>query len=106
MNQSTRAFQPSERTKAFLKRISKIELKGIKVAVFDTRMAMKDVDNGFLRFMAKTFGYANDKIEKKLIKKGGMKILPAKDFYVKDMEGPLKDDELEIAQDWIKGIIE
>jgi len=96
----TRAFQPSEGTKALLKSLPAGALQGIRVAAFDTRMDVKEVNNAFLTFMEKIFGYAAEPIGKKLAKAGGKLVLPPEGFIVKGSEGPLRDGELERAEAW------
>ncbi|MEN8154381.1 MAG: flavodoxin family protein [Acidobacteriota bacterium] len=97
----TRAFSPSELTKEFLKSIPPKGLKGVKVAAFDTRISVDDVDSKFLKFMVKMFGYAAKTISDALVKKGGVLEVPPEGFYVKGNEGPLKDGELERAASWL-----
>jgi flavodoxin len=96
----TRAFSPSEDMKKALKGLSKQNVTGLKIAVFDTRIDEQDVDSSKLRFLMRRFGYAAETIEKKLVKKGAIVVLPAKGFYVQDSEGPLKDGEPQRAKEW------
>ena len=100
----TRAFSPSPATKAFLKGLPAEALQGVKVAAFDTRIALEDVHNKFLNFMVKLFGYAAKPMAKALQKKGGVLAIPPDWFFVKDSEGPLKDGELERAAAWAEKI--
>ena len=100
----TRAFSPSPAIRSFLKGISKDQLAGVKVAAFDTRIAMTDKVPGFLRFMANLFGYADKPILDNLKKKGGKEALPSEGFFVLDSEGPLKEGELDRALEWGKKI--
>lgn len=53
-----------------------------------------------------TFGYAAEKIQKTLEKKGGEKIIEPIGLVVKDSEGPLKENELEKAEIWTMKIKE
>jgi len=98
----TRAFSPSPATKSFLKGIPSKQLAGVKVTAFDTRIAMTDKVPGFLRFMAKLFGYADKPILDGLKKKGGQEIIASEGFFVQDSEGPLEKGELERAVAWVK----
>ena len=100
----TRAFSPSPATKSFLKGIPSKKLVGVKVTAFDTRIAMSDKLPGFLRFMAKLFGYANKPILDSLKKKGGEETIPSEGFFVMDSEGPLEKGEIERAVLWVKQI--
>lgn len=100
----TRAFQASPDTKAFLKSLPANSLSGKKVAAFDTRGDMTGNVPGFLKLMAKLFGYAAEPVNKQLVKKGGTQAQSPAGFIVLESEGPLKDGELERAADWAKSI--
>jgi len=99
----TRAFTATGAAKAFLNRIPAKALMGVKVAAFDTRMYLPDVDNKFLTFMVEIFGYAAEPMGKKLVRKGGVQAIEPAGFFVKDSEGPMKDGEIERAAAWAKG---
>jgi flavodoxin len=101
----TRAFSPTSAIKNWLKSLPSNSLKGVKVAAFDTRIALSDVNSSLLTFMVKLFGYAAKPIGDRLTKKGGDLALAPQGFFVKDSEGPLKDGELERAADWVKQIM-
>jgi len=101
----TRGFRPTEAITSFLKRISISGLKGVKVAVFDTRLSTSDIESSAVRFLVKTGGYAAKPIADRLKKSGGDLIMPPEGFFVKGTEGPLKEGELERAVDWAKQII-
>jgi flavodoxin len=101
----TRGFRPTPAIKNFLKSISKDGLKGVKVAAFDTRIAMSDVDSRILPTLVKIFGYPAEPIADKLKKKAGELVIPPEGFFVEDSEGPLKQGELERAVEWGKQII-
>ncbi len=100
----TRAFRPSEATKAFIRNLPAGALNGVKVAAFDTRISAEDTKSGFLRIMISIFGYAAKPIADQLKAKGGSLVQPPEGFYVKDTEGPLKDGELDRAAAWGKKI--
>jgi flavodoxin len=101
----TRAFSATPATRKFLGSIPKGGLQGIKVAAFDTRIAVEDVDSRILPPLVKLFGYAAEPIAKRLLKKGGELALPAEGFFVEGSEGPLKEGELERAADWARQIL-
>jgi len=98
------AAPPTPGTTAFLKKIPANSLKGVKVAAFDTRMAMGDKVPGILRFLAKIFGYAAKPIADRLEKKGGTPAAAPEGFFVDDSEGPLTKGELERAAEWAKAL--
>jgi flavodoxin len=103
----TRAFSPSPAIKKFLKSIPKDDLKGVKVAAFDTRVTDQEIDSAvfILRIMVNIFGYAAKPIADRLVKKGGQLIAPPEGFFVQGMEGPLKEGEHERASDWARQIV-
>lgn len=96
----TRGFQPSDGTKALLKALPSGALQGVKVAAFDTRMDVKEVNNAFLTFMERIFGYAAEPIGKALVKAGGTLVGKPQGYFVHGSEGPLWDGEIERAAAW------
>jgi flavodoxin I len=100
----TRAFRPTPATVAFIKRIPKNGLKGIRVAAFDTRIGMDDIGSRPLRFAVRLFGYAAKPISNRLSGKGGEVVVPPEGFYVTGTEGPLKEGEVERAAEWARRI--
>jgi flavodoxin I len=97
----TRAFNFSDNIKAFFSKLSNTELKGKKVAAFDTRIDHKEVKPKILGFLMKIFGYASEKILKELVKRGGQEITEPGGFIVLDKEGPLRKTEVERAKEWV-----
>jgi hypothetical protein len=89
----------------FLKSIPGDGLKGVRVAAFDTRLSLNDIESSAFRLIIKTGGFAAKHIADRLKKCGGNLILPPEGFLVKDMEGPLLDGELERAADWARQTI-
>lgn len=100
----TRGFRASESTMKLLKALPAGCLKGMRVAAFDTRIDVKQVNNAFLTFMESIFGYAAEKIGKQLKQKGGAEALPPEGFIVTASEGPLREGEAERATEWGKRI--
>jgi len=96
----TRAFSPTPATKNFLKSIPRRGLEGVKVAAFDTRVSIEEVDSPILNVFVKFFGYAAKPIARRLEKRGGEFTLPPEGFIVGGTEGPLKTGELERAASW------
>ncbi len=96
----TRAFSASPATKAWLKALAPNSLRGIKVAAFDTRADMNDVNSRTLTAFVKLFGYAAEPIANSLVKRGGTLVVPPEGFFIKDKEGPLKDGEIERSTAW------
>ena len=80
-------------------------LEGIKAAAFDTRFTEEEINKvKILSFFVNIFGYAAKPISDKLEKKGAKIVLPPEGFYVAETEGPLLEQELERAVEWIKHI--
>jgi flavodoxin len=96
----TRAFRPSPAIQAWLKRLPKHGLRGVRVAAFDTRICVGDIDSRILPVLVRVFGYAAEPIAAALVRKGGTQALPPAGFCVIDTEGPLKDGELQRAREW------
>jgi flavodoxin len=102
----TQRFSPTGVTTEFLKGIPRNGLEGIKVAAFDTRFTMSEIEKiRILAFFVKIFGYAAEPIADRLVKKGGDLAVPPEGFYVGGTEGPLLEGELERAADWAKEIV-
>lgn len=101
----TRGFRPTDALAEFLKSLPPESLNGIRVAAFDTRLAVEDIDSSAVRFIVKTGGYAAKPIAERLKKAGGDLIVPPEGFFVQDTEGPLKEGELQRAADWAKSIL-
>jgi flavodoxin len=102
----TRAFQPTPATRQLLKGIPAHGLDGVKVAAFDTRILVEDVDSAILTFMVKLFGWAAKPIADRLKRKGGALAVPPEGFIVEGTEGPLREGELERAAAWAKRVLE
>jgi len=100
----TRAFSPTPDTKNFLNRIPRNAIQGVRVAAFDTRVSIDEVDSAILNVFVKIFGYAAKPIAKRLERRGGSLVLPPEGFIVGGTEGPLSEGELERAAAWAKRV--
>ena len=100
----TRAFSPTPNTRSFLKQIPGNGLEGVKVAAFDTRVSLDDVDSAILNVFVKLFGYAAKPIAKRLQRRGGNLVLEPEGFIVNGTEGPMKEGELERAAAWARQV--
>jgi flavodoxin I len=96
----TRGFRATPAIQAFLKSIPPGSLKGVRVAAFDTRILLSDVNSAILNVMVRIFGYAAKPIADRLKEKGGELAAPPEGFLVAASEGPLKAGELERAAAW------
>jgi flavodoxin len=101
----TRAFSPTPAIKKLVGSIPRHGLKGVKVAAFDTRIAVDEVGSRILTMLVRVFGYAAKPIAGRLEKKHGELAVPPEGFFVEDSEGPLKEGELERATDWAERIV-
>jgi len=101
----TRAFQATSAAKQLLRRIPSQGLRGVRTAVFDTRVSIEDVGSAFLTFMVNLFGYAAEPVAKRLQRKGGELALPPAGFFVEGTEGPLRQGELERAARWARQLV-
>ena len=103
----TQKFSPTGATTRFLKGIPQNSLQGVKVAAFDTRLPVSEIERvRILAFFVKIFGYAAKPIADRLEKKGGELVIPPEGFFVEGTEGPLQEGELERAADWAKQILQ
>lgn len=102
----TRGFQPTEDVAKLIKELKTEALGSIKIAAFDTRVALESIHNKLLKGMVHLGGYAAKPIANRLCKKGAIQIIEPEGFYVMDTEGPLKDGELERAEAWGRKIKE
>ena len=91
----THGGRPTPAVQDLINKVPK--LQGINVAAFYTRATTK---------LARVFGYAAGRIAGYLKRKGGVLIASPEGFFVTGTNGPLKEGELERAEDWVKGIIE
>jgi flavodoxin I len=93
----TRGGRPTPAVQDFIQKLSESDVKGKKVAAFDTRSSV---------FFVGIFGYAAERIAKNLNNKGGKLVLPPEGFFVKGREGPLKEGEIERAAGWARKVID
>lgn len=96
----TRGFRPTPATKDFVAAIAENGLQDVRVAAFDTRIAVEDVNNVLLSVLVRLFGYAAAPIAKGLERKGGRRAAEPEGFIVEGREGPLRAGELERAEAW------
>lgn len=100
----TRAFHPTKSIRQLLKSLPGKGLKGVDIAVFDTRMYLEDTNSRILELLVRILGYAAEKIEAWSVKKGALLIQKHEGFFVHDVEGPLRDGEEKRAAEWVRQI--
>lgn len=100
----TRGFHHTEGIQRFLKDLPGGSLDGLCVAAFDTRSDLTDVNFAF-QYLMKKFGYAAEPVGKALEQKGGELAAAPEGFYIKDVQGPLKNGELERAARWAATLV-
>jgi len=101
----TRAFQATRAVTQLLRRIPSQGLRGVRTAVFDTRVSIEDVGSALLTIMVNLFGYAAEQVAKRLQRKGGELTLPPAGSVVEGTEGPLRQGELEWAAHWASQLV-
>ena len=105
----TQRFRTTPAMDSLLKSLPAGSLKGVRVAAFDTRLTMEEINQTpVLAFFVKLFGpnaYAARFIANQLKKKGGQWTGSQEGFYVEGMKGPLVSGELERAVGWGKQIV-
>jgi flavodoxin len=89
---------PSPAAKDYLDSLTVGSLNGKKAAAFDTG-STPDGEGFISKSAIKLFGYAAPRIAKMLESKGA-KVLANENFYVRGMEGPIIEGEIERAQKW------
>lgn len=92
----TQGGRHTQAMRDFLDKLAASSLKGLKAAVFDTRVSTKWVG---------IFGYAAGRIANDLKARGADLMAPPEAFFVTGTKGPLKDGELERAAVWMKDIV-
>ena len=104
----TQRFRTTEGMSNLLKALPANSLKGVKVAAFDTRLTVAEINKtAVLAFFVKLFGshaYAARFITDQLKKKGGKVAGSPEGFYVEGMKGPLVEGELDRAVNWARKI--
>ena len=99
----TQQFRPTEAMRNFLDHLPKNGLKGVKVAAFDTRLTLAEIEKTPpLPIFERIFGYAEKRLVKTLRNKGGELVLPGEGFYVQGMKGPLVEGEEVRAEQWAR----
>ncbi len=96
----TRQFRATKGVTQLLNSLGPRDLAGVKVAAFDTRLALEKVESGVARWFIRTGGFAARGIAKLLTRSGGQLVAPPEGFDVDGEQGPLSAGELERAADW------
>lgn len=99
----THGGRPAQGVQKFLGEIPGRVLEGVKVAVFDTRIAAGG-QGVWLRMLIGIIGYAEARMVKGLQAKGGI-VIAEEGFIVEGKEGPLREKELERAANWARKIL-
>jgi flavodoxin I len=92
----THGGRPTPAVQGLLNKVTQPLLKGIDVAVFDTRSQAK---------LARVFGNAAGRIARHLKRKGAVLVVSPEGFFVTATRGPLKEGELERAGAWARGVL-
>jgi flavodoxin len=97
MGSPTHRMNLPEAVRPVFEQLPKRILKGKPVAAFDTSYKMKAWLQAFT---------AAKKLNQKLRKLGGKRLLPPETFLVMEREGPLYDGEIERAEAWARTILQ
>lgn len=100
----THGGNASEKTKQFFRYLPAIILQNKKAAVFDTSIDPQS-SGCFVRFILRIFGFAARRMTATLRSKG-IEVLAAESFFVLGKEGPLREGELDRAEQWASGLIQ
>lgn len=99
----TQRFSISAAMQTFIEKLRPGDLDGIAVAAFDTRFAVRDMPSQLLIFAVRLAGrraWAATHLARAAEKAGASRLCEPEGFYVRDVEGPLVDGELERATEW------
>lgn len=96
MGSPTHRMNLPEAVRPILKALPRRALRGAAIAAFDTSYKMSPWLAPFT---------AASRLERKLRRLGGKRVVPAESFHVTGREGPLYDGELERAQAWAQSIL-
>lgn len=92
MGSPINGWRPTEKIRAFLAELKEDQLKGIKIATFDTRV------NIFFH------GNAAQPMAEGLMNAGAEQIVDSEGFFVKGSEGPLAQGEESRVERWVRDI--
>lgn len=100
----THGGRPTEAIDKFLRAIPEGVFNGMKVAVFDTRLA-REQQGFWLRMLMNVIDFASPRMGKILLEKGATLTVEPEGFIVEDKKGPLKKGELARARMWASSIV-
>jgi flavodoxin I len=100
----TQGGRPTAALQQFLKDLSVKQVKGVRVATFDTRFAINNHGLG-LKVLMSVIRFAAEKVAGELKNKGGKLVGAPTGFVVTGKEGPLQEGELKRAQAWAREVV-
>jgi flavodoxin len=92
MGSPINGWRPTEKIRRLLKSLKKDQLRGVKIATFDTRV------NIFFH------GNAAQPMAESLMNAGAEQIVDSAGFYVEGSEGPLAQGEESRVEKWVRDI--
>ncbi len=98
----TRGFRPTPAIQEFACRP---DLSG-RAAAFDTRLDLETIEPAPLRWVIGAGGYAAERLHRELSEHGCTMVGDTAGFVVLGQEGPLKDNEIERAASWARGLVD
>jgi flavodoxin len=99
----TRGFRPTPQISEYVEGLDRV-LPGKAAAAFDTRIDLETVNPPPLRWVMDAGGYAAARIGSMLERHGFVLRGGLAGFLVTGTEGPLKEGEIQRAQDWSKNL--
>jgi flavodoxin len=98
----TRGFRPTPEIQEFASRPDLPKW----AAVFDTRIDLETIHPAPLRWVVQAGGYAAERLRTELMEQGCTLIGEPEGFLVLGQEGPLRDNELQRAAAWARGLVQ
>jgi flavodoxin len=100
----TRGFRPTPAIAEFVEGLGS-QTTGKRAVSFDTRIGLEDIHPAPLRWVVDAGGYAAQRIEAVLERKGFVAAGTPQGFVVAGTEGPLKPGEVERAHQWARSLV-
>jgi flavodoxin len=92
--------KPSPLISDLLKNLPKKSMQSVAVTAFDTRSPRRSLSEILFGSFFRKKGHAADHIDKILIQKGGIQVLPPEGFYARSSKGLLYQNEQKRAMEW------
>lgn len=97
---SSNSSRPSKNMMKFLESIPKKGLESIAIAAFETKLKPGGIRISFPRLRSDRAHKISKFIDKIMLKKGGIQVLPPEAFFIRGRRGMVEREELVRARDW------